>query len=186
MKKLMIILGILIILTSSVLGFGVTDWLTGPINVAPGGSHEVVFELQNMLGNEDIIAKTQIKEGGDIASIKEGNEIEVPFGVKKNIHVLVEIPENYNEGEYSVSIQFLTSPKQRDGPVQFNTGITKTFGVVVNKNIPVSEALNIPISESPAEQEKAGFGNTGIVAILIMLSILLVIIIIVKFIHKKE
>jgi len=132
MKRIILILGILIILTSPVLGFGVTDWLTGPINVAPGGSQEVVFELQNMLGNEDIIAKAQIKEGSDIASIKGGNEIDVPFGVKKNIHVLVEIPKNYNEGEYSVSIQFLTSSKQEDGPVQFNTGITKNFGVNVN------------------------------------------------------
>ena len=171
-------LGILVILSSSVFGFGVTDWLTGPINVAPGGSQEVVFELQNMLGNEDIIANAQIKEGNEIVTIKEGYEIEVPLGVKKEIHVLVNIPGDYSEGNYPVSIQFLTSSKQGSGPVQFNTGITKTFGVIVNKNVPTSEA--------PAEEEKTGFGTTGIATVLIMLAVLAIILIIVRFIHKKR
>jgi|SRR3989344_500986 len=176
MKRIILILGILIILTNSVFGFGVTDWLTGPINVAPGGSHEVVFELQNMLGNEDIIAKAEIKEGNDIVTIKEGNEIDVPFGVKKQVHVLVNIPEDYSEGNYPVTIQFLTSSKQGDGPVQFNTGITKNFGVIVNKNTPASKA--------PAEEE-TGFSG-GIAAVLIMLAILAVILLIVRFIHKRR
>lgn len=178
MKKLIIILGILIILTSSVLGFGVTDWLTGPITVAPGGSQEIVFELQNMLGNEDMVAKANIKQGNDIITIKEGNEIEVPFGVKKQVHVLVSAPEDYTEGEYPVTIEFLSSPVKGSGPVQFNTGITKTFGVVVNKNAPVSEA--------PSEQGKTGLGNTGIIGILVMLAVLAIILLIVKFIHKKR
>lgn len=178
MKKLIILFGILIILTSSVFGFGVTDWLTGPVNVAPGGSKEVVFELQNMLGNEDIVANAQIKEGSDIATIKEGNEIDIPFGVKKEVHILVNVPEDYSEGEYPIIIQFLSGAAKGNGPVQINTGITKSFGVVVNKNAPVSEV--------PAEQEKTNFGNARIATILVMLAALVIILLIVKFIHRKR
>ena len=68
MKSIIIPL-ILIILSSSVFAFGVTDWLEGPVQVAPGGTGKVTFELQNMNGEEDMIASYEILQGADIVSI---------------------------------------------------------------------------------------------------------------------
>lgn len=174
MKKLIISIIILVMLSSSVLGFGVTDWFSGPIVIAPGGTTEVPLELQNMIGNEDLIVKVDIKEGNDLVTIKEGIEIDVPLNVKKRISVIVKVPENYTEGDYPVNIEFVTVTPKGEGQVQIGTGVTKIFSVSVNKGTPI---------ESKGE---SSIKNIGWITVLVILAILIIIMIIVKFIGKKK
>ena len=175
MKSIIIPL-ILIILSSSVFAFGVTDWLEGPVQVAPGGTGKVTFELQNMNGEEDMIASYEILQGADIVSIEGEKDITVPLGTKKIVNVLINVPKSYPIGNYLVEISFVSKNAEAEGPVKFGTGITKRFSVdVKDENI-----QEVRTEETPKKSK------IPISSAIVILVIILIIIIIARFIGKKR
>lgn len=125
------------ILFVSLIGFlsayGVASpyWVGHPIQVAPGDIKTVSITLQNV-GSGDITVKASLKEGSEIASIREGDYL-VPAGtIDTEILVTLTIPEDYNfEETHKVTVSTQEIASGAGGGVTLTTAFETSFDVLV-------------------------------------------------------
>ena len=80
---LSVVFSILFVMASyQVSGFGVSSpyWDEKALVLSPGESKDIVLELQNMVGDEDIVLRAEVEEGSEIVTlVDEDLDYEVPL-----------------------------------------------------------------------------------------------------------
>lgn len=150
--------------------FGVTTpyWDSKPLVLAPGGTSDLVLELQNMVGGEDILLRAIVVEGGEFATLLDTNlDYLVPFGTKDvKVPLRISLPESLSEGAHRVSIAFREVPPEEGKMVQMSGGVRAVIPLVVQK--PFVEAG--PEAISPGEAQPF---PTPVIIALVVLTLLL-------------
>ena len=123
---------------SFVSAFGVSApyWGDNPLYLSPGQTKEVVLGLQNLAGEpQDLIVEITLLDGGDIAVLQGNTTIALPFGSDNvPVPVTIFVPDTAENGDtWTVTLNFQTfvAEEVQDGTIQFNTGVQKSFDVIV-------------------------------------------------------
>ncbi|MDP3639686.1 MAG: hypothetical protein Q8R53_00600 [Nanoarchaeota archaeon] len=144
--------------------FGVTTpyWDTKPLVLAPGGTSDLVLELQNMVGGEDILLRASVVEGAEFVTLLDTTlDYLVPFGTKDvKVPLRISLPESFSEGAHRVSIAFREIPPEEGKMVQMSGGVRAIIPLLVQK--PVMEAG----SEAVSPREAKPFPTPVIMALL--------------------
>jgi hypothetical protein len=172
-KILVLVFGILLVSTSSVLAFGISSphWRSNPLEMYPGETKDISFNLQNCpalledCDKEDVNVILSFLEGEEIAEVRGGSEYLVPYGsANTNIILRVSVPESASVGDsYNVKFSVTSAPKGEGGNVQ--------LGVKYNVDFPVE------VGEESFEQPQVsgeGSGNliwwiVGIVVVVLII-----------------
>ncbi len=173
----------IIILSFQVSAFGATPpyWNDRPLILSPGEEKIVPIILQNMVGNEDIILKTEILSGKEIASFIDSNENQytVPLG-KKDVraNLKIQIPKTAKKGDkYQVALTFKNVPKDKEKMLQLTNAVTASFPVII-------EASSQEFQESPKQSKNKPILFSIILVILI--AIILVIVMLILIIRNNK
>ena len=172
-----------IIFTHSTQAFGVSSpyWNDNPLILAPGEEANVALNLQNMVGDKDIILRASIKSGGDIATLLDSNlDYSVPIGKDDvNVDFLVNAPKDAKAGdEYIVVISFKQIATTDDNAFLQIAG-------EVTKSIPVKVVARESAISTLAIDDKNKVSNTLII-LAIVLAIIVAIIYYLRLKKKKE
>ena len=110
-----------------------------PLQISPGETKIVEFNLQNMVGNEDVTVEVVISEGADIASLERTTYTARVGTYDTMIPVTISIPENYNKNVQRVKLEFKTvSESQGDGIVSIGAGWITPFNVFIDSTEPAA------------------------------------------------
>lgn len=160
----------LTLLVSLVSASGVTSFYWDgdnerPLYLQPGESKDIFFELQNMVGADDLNFKVQVSKGSEFIEIIDKNEIySVPANTQNiKVNVKVTMPSNAGIGErHKITLSFIAANPSSSG---FSLGsvFDKSFDIVV------------PEEKTVVEEVKKTSGN-GYLYLLIAIIILALII----------
>ncbi len=124
----------------SAFGIGSAYYEDSPLRISPGETKEIIFNLQNMPGPEDITVKPIISQGSEIIKISS-EDIFVPVGGSIDIKANVSIPNNAKIGDiYPVTISFTTVTKSESGTFGFGSSIGRNFNVIVEEETAIAES----------------------------------------------
>lgn len=176
---LFFIVALSFIFINFVRAFGVTApyWSERPLFMSPGETKTVSFELQNMVGNENLTVKATILNGTEIATLVDSSDSYfVPLGTKDTkANLKITIPADAANGTvYKIAVSFDTITSGTGGGVVIGTGIVKSFDVIVT-----TEAA------AEGEQQKQSKLSAGVI-IGIIIIILLIIFFILKLLKKRK
>jgi hypothetical protein len=156
-------------------------WNNNPLEMYPGESKEVQFNLQNCpallesCDSGDIIVTAEFEEGNEIAEVMSGLEYSVPYGTANtNLLLRVSIPESAKIGEsYNIKFSLSSPPEpQEGGNVQ--------LGIVYGVSFPVK------VVEKPVVEGEEVEGPNYLLWVIIALIIILLIIIVIILRKKRE
>ena len=169
MKFLFTTVLLLLVFSSLVGAFGVSSpyWEGYPLTMLLDEEKIVNFNLQNMVGNEDVEVKVELKEGFNIASLNK-ESYSVRAGTSDS-YVPLRI-KAADSGSHKVKLEFKTVTPGGGGVVT-GTGMLVSFDVVV------SEAPTIT---------GAGAVGVGSITISSMVVMVLIIFAIALFILRKR
>lgn len=131
----------IIFLSNSVIAWGIAGYYNerNALTLAPEDSDIVTFQLQNMIGEEDITIVVKIIEGGDYVEIVGPTEYLVPIGTH-DTEVKFEITAPSEEGNYPIRLSFETiSTGQTGGGVAMETAMERKFSLISSKGTPTTE-----------------------------------------------
>jgi len=135
-KKTSFFLVISILLVSligftSAYGIASPYWEGHPLQIAPGDIKTASITIQNV-GTEDIVVRTFLTQGSEIASIREGEYL-VPAGtIDTEILVTISVPENSSfESLHKVTISTSEVASGIGEGVTLTTAFGTTFDVLV-------------------------------------------------------
>lgn len=173
---------LIFIFISKVNAVGVSSpyWDEYPLIMQPGEVKEFNYLLQNMVGNDDIKIKAELESGTEIMEFLDTNMLyDVPLGRSDvPVRMRVTVPSDAEEGdEYQVGVRFTTITEAKEGAVSIGVAYSKGFRVVVgqpktSENI-VSQTTKIALSSQ-------------LTGLLILLAILIILILAIKYFHKKN
>lgn len=134
-----------------------------PLAIYSGETKTVDLNIQNMVGNEDIVVKAEIKKGLEIASL-EKDTYSVKLGTSETAPLKITAPSAI--GTYKVEVEFKTITSGGTGGVAMGTGYTVSFDVVV--------------SEKPEEKPKAAGTLIEVILAVVIIAIAVVTYLIIK------
>lgn len=166
-----------ILLVGLVSGAGVSMpyWKDNPAQVFAGQEGEINLNLQNMVGDTDLVFDVSYVENpGEFTSLDEG-EYDVPAGVKDvPVKLSYKIPETAEVGDkYYVRINFRTRSLDVEGGIETGVGMTRMIPFVV-----VPEY----VQESPPAEE----GQGDYTLLVYLLIVLVVAGLVVYFVMRKK
>ena len=191
LNKAIISILFVIFLLPIVYGFGVTTpyWDTNPLVMSPGQNVNFHLLLQNMVGEENIVATAKVSSGDQFMDIIDTNEeYLVPLGSRDvQINLNVNIPEDTPNGDHILGLVVTTFPDTPTGMVQFGAAIEQKIPLKIVGGAPPPNPPDLAATahqEKPTVEEKKI--NTGfIVALIILVAIgLLSIVFLLK--RKKD
>lgn len=145
-----------------------------PLYLQPGESKDIYFELQNMVGTDDINFKVSITNGAEFIKLLDSNEVyNVPAGTQNiKVNVKATMPKTSVIGErHKITFSFSAVNPSASG---FSLGsvFDKSFDIVVPENKPV-------IEEKPVKSTNNSY-------IYMLVGIIILIAIIVWFVRKSK
>ena len=169
-----ILVGILILLTSSVLAFAVSSkYYEGyPMYIPVGETQNTHITLQNLASTEDVRVRANIISGGEVIELTDSsNEYLIPAGQKTTVNMKITIPSDAKLQEvYNVDIQFTTITTSESGTFGLSSGIGKGFKVIVGTGA---------VTEKPVKW------NTYLIIGIIILIVLALVILLIRKNKKK-
>jgi len=155
-NKIKLSLGILIILLVMPLvnAFGVTTpyWDENPLIMFPGETKDVQLLLQSEADSDPLIARAELIEGGEVATMLDSNlDYNVEPGQKDvAVNIRITIPEDANLNDrYDVRVSFREILERGGGgPVQMATGVGTKIPVVVESFANAGEAVREPKTQA--------------------------------------
>jgi len=110
-------------------------WEGYPLQMNYGETRVINFNLQNMVGNEDINIKVSVKGGSEIASLEKTTYSAKAGTSDTLIPLKIIVPKDYNKQVQKVSLEFNSvAPSDKTGMVTLGTGWTTSFDVVLSEN----------------------------------------------------
>lgn len=145
-----------------------------PLYLQPGESKEIFFELQNMVGTDDLNFKVSITKGAEFIELIDSNEVyNVPAQTQNiKVNIKVTMPATAKIGErHNVILSFSAVNPSASG---FSLGsvFDKSFDIVVPENKPV-------IEEKPVKSNNNSY-------IYMLVGIIILIAIIIWFVRKSK
>jgi ATP-dependent Zn protease len=179
MKKIILVLLVLLVLTSFVSAFGVSSpyWKGNPLKMAKGETRIVNLNLQNNVGDEDVTVKAEIEEGHEIVSLSKDIYTVKARTYDMMVPVEIKIPEDAKE-EYRVILNFKTVSAGEEGKVSFGTAMQVGFMVIPTEKPAIAE------TETPAE--KPSYSSWGVFLGIIILIIIIILVILMLRRSKKK
>ena len=145
MRKIAITLGFLIASLTLVTAFGISSsyWDGNPLEMYPGQSTTISFNLQNKAGaTDDVTVDVALLEGSEIATLKKTRYV-VKAGGEEDVNLDVKIPENTTIGsEYKIRIEVKTVTPSESETVSIGTGMISAFDVLVTEKF--EEDVEVP------------------------------------------
>lgn len=139
-QKSYIITGIFILLVISLsiyvsaFGIGSAYHENAPLRISPGETKEIIFNLQNMPGPNDITARPGVSQGSEIIKINSG-DILVPVGGSVDVKAKVTIPGNAEIGDiYPVMVTFTALTPSESGSFSLGSSVGRKFNVVIGED----------------------------------------------------
>lgn len=125
---------IVALLTALVSAAGIASpyWKDYPLYMNYGETKVVNFNLQNMVGEDDITVKAEIKEGGDIASLETDTYTAKAGTHDTMIPVTITIPKDYDKNLQRVKLEVTTVASDQEGMITLGTTWTTTFNVILS------------------------------------------------------
>ena len=125
---------LILISTSIVYAFGVSSpyWEGNPLVMSPGETKTINLNLQNMVGNENVTVKAEIKKGSEIARIEKDIYTVLAGTADSYVPLKITIPRNA-ENNSRIEIEFKTITPGAGGGVAMGTGMTVSFDVVISE-----------------------------------------------------
>lgn len=151
-------------LTNLASAFGVSApyWADNPLTMAKGEIKIVNINLQNMVGNEDVAVKAELKDGSDIAQLTADTYTVKAQTSDTMVPLKISIPKETAAGTIkTVKVEFKTIALENQGMVNMGTGMSVSFNVI--------------ISEETAKQ--SGTARVIIIVLALLIAITLVILI---------
>ena len=170
-----ILLLAVILLTNFVSAFGVgaAYYNENPLLISAGESIEVVFNLQNGPGPDDITARTNLVKGSEILKLTDTGDILVAVGASIDIITEITIPNDAKVGDvYPIEIEFTTVTESGAGNFGLGGSVGRKFDVII---VPSEE------QKAKAEKQKMIFSYLAYLIIGII-----IIVIIIRFVFKKK
>ena len=135
---IIVIIMFLIIFLDFVSGFGVgiPYWETQTVPMARGEKKIFNINLQNMVGDEDLIAKIEVVEGKEMVKLGK-DEYLVKSGTHDlSVPITIKIPRNATEGEHQkVKLMIKSGSAGGGGPVTLGVGAMIDFDILVTDEI---------------------------------------------------
>lgn len=155
----LVVFGLILIGFISASGISPPYWEGYPLQMNYGETRVINFNLQNMVGTEDVNVKVVIKEGSDIASL-EKTTYSAKIGTSDTLIPLkINIPSDYNKQVQRVSLEFNSVNPSEEGMVTIGTGWTTSFDVV--------------LSEKPVEKKAFVWIIILLVAVVLVLALII-------------
>ena len=148
MKKLIFSLIALFLLAGFVGAAGIVSpyWKDYPLQMNYGETKMVNFNLQNMVGDEDITIEVMIKQGSEIATLEQTTYTAAAGTSDTMIPLRIIVPENYDKQIQTISLEFKSVAPSEQGMVVLGTGWTTSFDVIISqKEVPKSALMNLII-----------------------------------------
>ena len=129
-----------IFLIPNVFAFGISSpyWKDNPLQMHPGETKEIAFNLQNCpslsetCDQKDIIIQAILEEGEEIAEITSGSQYTIPFGTADtNIILRISAPEESPQNIYTIKFSVSSPPSEEAGNVQLGTKYNVEFSVII-------------------------------------------------------
>lgn len=159
----------------SAFGIGSAYYKENPLEISAGETKEIIFNLQNGPGPEDITARASITKGSEIMTI-DSNDIFVPVGGSVDVKASVNIPIDAKIGDiYPVEIAFITVTKAGAGTFGFGSSVERSFNVVI-----------VPTAEERARLAEQKPISSWIIYLIIGIVIIILIILAILFRLKKK
>lgn len=173
-----LILIISIILGSSFVsafGIGSAYYKENPLEISAGETKEIIFNLQNGPGPENITARASISKGSEIITI-DSSDIFVPIGGSVDVIAKVTIPYDAKIGDiYPVEVAFITVTKAGAGTFGFGSSVGRSFNVII-----------APTAEERAKLAEEKPISSWIIYLIIGIVIIILIILAILFRLKKK
>lgn len=154
------------VLASFVSAAGIVSpyWKDYPLEMHFGETKVANFKLQNMVGNEDVTVKVELKQGTDIASLEKDTYAAKAGTSDTLIPVTITIPKEYDKSLQQIELEVKTVNKNEGGMITLGTGWTTSFNVI--------------ISEKPVSKEALiGIIITMLIALIILVLVILILVI---------
>ncbi len=164
-QKIISAIALFIVLTGLVSSAGIVSpyWKDHPLYMNYGETKTVNFNLQNMVGNEDIVVELSLKQGSNIATLEETIYVAEAGTHDTMIPLKIKIPEDYNGGVQRIELEAKTIVDGTEGMVVLGTGWLVSFNVIVEEK-PVSGSSLLEVI-------------LGLIVLLIVLAIVLIILV---------
>lgn len=161
---------VIFILTSFVSAAGIVSpyWKDYPLEMHFGETKIANFKLQNMVGDQDVTVKVELKQGTDIASLEKDTYTAKAGTSDTLIPVTITIPKEYDKSLQQIELEVKTVNKDEGGMITLGTGWTTSFNVI--------------ISEKPVSKEAL----IGIIIAMLIALIILVLVILVLVLKRRK
>lgn len=148
-------------------------WPGYPLTMNPGESIDLVYDIQNMVGEDDVTIKVEITEGKEIASL---TALDIyPVKIKDGISVpfKVSIPKDTPLGtKYKVTASFYSVSNDINKPVQLSTKVIKSFEVFIGQEKKANEPATQEVSGQQVKESKPGSSSSTMIIIVILVILL--------------
>ena len=154
---------ILLINFVSAFGVGSIYHSEHPLELPRGGTADVKFNLQNMAGGEDIIARPNLLKGSEIMVLESSEDVSLPLGASVDVIGKVSIPNDAEIGKvYPVEVTFTTITQSNSGEFGFGSSVGRGFDVIV---VYSAEEL------AELEEKSMGYSRYLIIGLIILIVI---------------
>jgi len=125
-----------LLLVGSVSAVGIVSpyWKDYPLNMEYGETKVVEFNLQNMVGNEDITVEVNIKQGYNIASLDKTTYTAKAKTYDTMIPLKITIPKDFSKQVQPIEVEVNTVSPETGGMINIGAGFIASFDVIVAKN----------------------------------------------------
>jgi hypothetical protein len=171
-----VMFSLLFINSISSFGVGSAYHKDHPLEISPGESKEIIFNLQNMAGSSDVMVESTIEGNEEIIKLINNEKVFIPLGKEENIIAKVTIPFDAKIGDvYPIKLTFTTVTESDSGSFGFGSSVGRSFEIIV-----------VPTLEEKARLEEKKKQIKFFIPYLLGVIILLAIVIIIWFIKKKK
>src|SRR4030042_59306 len=132
-QQISITLIVIILFSSFVSAFGVgaAYYKENPLKISAGETKEIIFNLKNGPGPEDIIASSSITQGSGILELIDSENVLVPVGGSVNIRTKITIPNDAKIGDtYPIEMTFKTVSGGA-GTFGLSSSVSRGFDVII-------------------------------------------------------
>ncbi len=178
---------ILLINIPSIFAFGISSpyWKNNPLQMRPGETKEISFNLQNcpslseQCDREDINVNVLLEEGEEIAEITSGTQYTLPFGTADtNIILKISIPEESLQNIYTIKFSVSSPADEEGGNVQLGTKYNVEFPVVVASPVPAQAQDNVIQKEKKV--------NATLIGVIIAILMIIIFIFVLLKLKKRK
>jgi len=139
-QQIGILLITIILLSSFVSAFGVgaAYYKEKPLEISAGETKEIIFNLQNGPGPDDVFAQPSIVQGSEILELINPEKVLVRIGDSVDIRTRITIPNEAQIGDtYPIQVTF-TTISEEEGAFGLSSSVSRKFDVII---VPTAEEL---------------------------------------------